>query len=65
MIAENIHAVAELYPSRSHRIAQHQETHGECAHADGGNDADRPAVDAAQRSRTDSEADAMTAVVMQ
>ena len=48
-------AVADV----SHQIAQGQEAHRERAYADGRNSADRPAVNPAGRSRTDSEGDAV------
>ena len=46
-------------PDDSHQIAQRQETHGECAYADGCDSADRPAVNPAGRSRTDGQGDAV------
>ena len=46
-------------PDNSHQMAQRQETHGECAYADGCNSADRPTVNPAGRSSTDSEGDAV------
>ena len=46
-------------PNTLHQISQRQETHGERACADGGNSADRPAVNPAGRSRTDGEGNAV------
>jgi hypothetical protein len=44
---------------RAHQITQRQKTHGESAYTDGGNTANRTAVDPAGCPRTDGESDAV------